>query len=127
MSLWNQGQIKVDNRVSKCNYGSQKNYLIESVILEKRLMHNNSRLLCKEIVYNLTDLQVCYNRQLANLARIAEESIGIERELIKLFIKVLSWFKHFICIGYRISEEYYGEPKNQTGETRQGIKLSSDA
>ena len=54
--------IESDSRFSKVNYGSRKNYSIESALLEKRLIFDSSILSCKLIMYNLTDLQSCYDR-----------------------------------------------------------------
>ena len=39
--------VENDKRFSKANYGSRKNYAIESAILEKRLVVDNSILLSK--------------------------------------------------------------------------------
>ena len=52
----NQGAIEKDKRVSKCNYGSRRNYNIETAILKKRLIFNNSILIGESSTYNLTDL-----------------------------------------------------------------------
>ena len=81
--------IENNERISKANYGSYKNYSIESEILEKRLIFDNSLLITKLTIYNLIDLQSYYNRQLANIGSIIEESIGRNRNVIKLFIKIM--------------------------------------
>ena len=44
LSLKNQEVIEIDPRISKCNYGSRQNYDIETTILEKHLIYNNSYL-----------------------------------------------------------------------------------
>ena len=49
--------IESDTRFSKSNYGSRKNYSIESALLEKRLIFDQSLLSCKLTIYSLTDLQ----------------------------------------------------------------------
>ena len=49
--------IESDSRFSKANYGSRKNYSIESVLLKKQLVFDNSMLLGKEQIYAVTDLQ----------------------------------------------------------------------
>ena len=54
--------IENNERISKVNYGSHKNYLIKLVILEKRIIFDNSLLTIKPTIYNLIDLQSCYNR-----------------------------------------------------------------
>ena len=53
--------IELDNRFSKLNYGSRKNYSIKLVILEKRLTFDHSILSRNIVIYNLTNLQSCYN------------------------------------------------------------------
>ena len=87
--LRNQGKIEKDERLSKCNYGLKKNYSIELAILEKRLIYNHSKIKCKEIAHNLTDLKAYYDRQLLEIISIVEELTRIERELVKLFAKIL--------------------------------------
>ena len=68
--------IEDDHRFSKANYGSRKNYSIDSAILEKRLVIDNSILSGKLTIYHLTDLKACYDRQLAEVGGILEESVG---------------------------------------------------
>ena len=48
--------IKDNNQFSKANYGSRKNYSIESAILEIRLIMDSSILLIRLTIYNLKDL-----------------------------------------------------------------------
>ena len=59
-------------------------------------------------VYNLTNLKSCYDRQLANVGSIVEESIGRNRKAIMLFTKIMPIFNHYICTGFGISKESYG-------------------
>ena len=54
--------IKKDERFSKANYRSHKNISIESAILVKRLILDNSLLLTKYTIYTLTDLQSYYDK-----------------------------------------------------------------
>ena len=88
--------IKKDSRFSKSNYGSRKNYSIESALLEKRLILDHSLLSYKVTIYCLTDLQSCYDRQLLNIGGIIEESSGRDRKAMKLITKVMPNLKHFI-------------------------------
>ena len=81
--------IEKDDRFSKANFRSCKNFSIESVILEKRLILDNSLLLTKHAIYTLTDLQLCYDRQLPNLGSIIQESIGYNRNAMELFTKLI--------------------------------------
>jgi len=100
--------------------------VIQSAILEKRLIYDNSILSTDIIIHNLTNLKSYYDRQLPNLVSIIEESTSIERAPIKLFTKVLPRFKRYICTGYRISSRYYGRPTDPTGRMGQSMKLSGD-
>ena len=59
--------IENNNCFSKANYSSRKNYYIETVILQKRLIFDNSLIKMKPSIYNFTDLKSCYDRQLANV------------------------------------------------------------
>ena len=48
--------IENDKRFSIANYGSRKKYLIETIILGKRLILDHSVLERKQMVYNFVDL-----------------------------------------------------------------------
>ena len=54
--------IENDDRFSKANYGSRRNYSIETAILEKRLVFDHSMMNKKKTIKNLTDLKSCCNR-----------------------------------------------------------------
>ena len=58
----NEELIENDKRFSKANYGSRKNYSIESAILEKRLIMDNSLNSLNHTIYNFTDLKSYYDR-----------------------------------------------------------------
>ena len=49
-------KIENDEQFSKANYRSRKNYLIESALLEKRLMFDNGLMLGNNAIYAITDL-----------------------------------------------------------------------
>ena len=53
--------IEKDNRFSTANFGLRKNYAIETVILKKRLMYNNSLIEIKKTICNFTNLKLCYD------------------------------------------------------------------
>ena len=95
--------IEKDIRISKYNFGSQKNYIIEEAILEKRLIYDCSIFNRKPTVYVITGLEVYYDRQLSNIYGMVEESVRISREGVKLILKVLLVLKYFICTGFGIS------------------------
>jgi len=113
----NEELIERDSRFSKANYSSRKNYSIESALLEKRLIFNNSMLSGKETIYTLTDLQSCYDCQLANIGGIIEESVGRDYIAIKLIIKVIPNWRHYIWTGFGISESYYEGEDDQLAGT----------
>ena len=48
--------IEKDKHFFKANYGSWKNYSIETALLEKRLVFDNSLIEMKLSIYTLTDL-----------------------------------------------------------------------
>ena len=81
--------IEKDPRISKVNYGSRKNFLIETAILEKHLIFDNSMINMTNSIYTFTDLKACYNCQLAKLGSIIEESIGRNRNAMIMFAKIL--------------------------------------
>ena len=53
--------IENNNRFSKANYGSRRNYSIEIAILEKWLIFDYSMLTIKKTIYNLMDLKSYYD------------------------------------------------------------------
>ena len=53
--------IENDDRFSKSNFGSRKNYAIMTAILQKRLIFDNSLVNMKHNIYILTDLKSCYD------------------------------------------------------------------
>ena len=118
--------IENDNRFSKVNYGSRKNYSIETAILQKRLIFDNSLIEMKSSIYTFTDLKSCYNRQLANVSGIVEESVGRNRAAIKLYTKLMPRFKRYVSTGYGVSDNYYGGECQQLARTGQGNKFSGD-
>ena len=127
--LLNDGEkerIEEDERFSKSNYGSRKNYAIESALLEKRIIFDHSLLGCKQNIYHLTDLQSCYDRQLVNIGSIIEESIGVNRNGMQLFSKIIPRWKHYIYTSFGISNMYYGGDDREMAGTGQGNKLSGD-
>ena len=121
----NKPAIKNDKRLSKCNYGSQPLYSIENTILEKRLVYDYSRLTTATTIHNMIDLKSCYNRQLLQIRSIIEESVGIERKLIKLIANLLLVMKYHVCTVYSVSESYYSREQDQTAGTGQGNIISS--
>jgi len=54
--------IEKDTRFFTANYRSRKNYSVESVILEKRLIYNSSLSQNTPLIHNLTDLQLYYDQ-----------------------------------------------------------------
>ena len=119
--------IEKDSRFSKANCGSRRNYSIESASLEKRLIFDNSMISGKESVYAITDLQACYDRQLAEIGSIVEESAGRDRDAVKLFSKVIPNWRHCIQTGHGISNSYCGGELDPLAGAGQGNRFSGDA
>jgi len=74
----------------------------------------------KLTIYHLTDLQSCYNRQLANIGGIVEESVGRDRQAIKLITKVIPNWEHHLSTAFGISKKYYGGEQRHLAGTGQG-------
>ena len=88
----NEGRIEWYNHISKFNYGSRKGYSINGVILKKWLIYDKSMRNMLLMVHIIIDLEVYYDRQLRNIANIAEESPKISKARVKLIVKVLPLF-----------------------------------
>lgn len=73
---------------------------------------------------NLSDLEAYYDRQLLRIGGIVEEALGIERQLMMLFEKILPIMQHHMSTSYRISAESYGGSDNKLYGTGQGNSLS---
>ena len=101
-------RIELDKRFLKSYYGFRKNYAIESALLEKRIVFDNSLILCKKVIYHLIDLKSCYDWQLVNISALIEELIGVNKNRMQLMTKIILRLKHYISTAFRISEEYYG-------------------
>ena len=118
--------IEGNDRFSTVNYGSQKNYSIETAILQKRLTFDHSLLETKQTVYNFTDLQSCYDRQLVNIRSIVEELVGRNRSAMKLFTKLMPNFQRHVSTGHRVSSNFHGGEEEKLEGTGQGNKFSGD-
>ena len=71
----NKFKIEIYHRIVKSNYGSRLDYSIDDTILDKRLVFDNSIIIGKYNTYNMTDLQLCYDRQLAEIGLIVQDSV----------------------------------------------------
>jgi len=119
-------RIETDRRVSKSNYGSRKNYSIETALLEKRLIMDNSMIKGQPTIYHLTDLKSCYDRQLMNIGGLIEESMGRNRDIIKILTNLIPRWQHYVSTAYGISEKCYGGSGTELAGTGQGNKFSGD-
>ena len=119
-------RVETDSRVSKCNHGSRKGHSIENALLEKRLIFDLAKKTEDSCAHVTSDLEACYDRQLPNIGGIVEESIGVNREAIKLITKVLPRCKHFIGTTYGVGKESYGEMNELLGGTGQGNVFSGN-
>ena len=55
------------------------------------------------MVYNISDLKACYDRQLLNIGCIVQEAVRVDRQVVKVFAKILPIMKYYICIDFGIS------------------------
>ena len=117
-------KIEHDNRIAKANYGSRRNYSIENIILEKRLLYDISKQNGKHTIHNMTDLQACYDRQLPQVCSIVQESTGMDRHAVKLVTKTITSFKHHLCTNFGICPQTYGGINDLLAGTGQGNSLS---
>lgn len=122
-----QGNIEDDTRISKCNFGSRQGYLVENALLEKRLLYESNLFTEQKIVHTISDLEVCYDRQMPNYACMVGESIGVERSPCILFSKLIPRFTHYLCASFGISSITYGGDHDLLGGTGQGNVLSGNA
>ena len=120
----NDENVEKDDRLSKFNYGSRRNYSIETAILEKRLMYDLAARDGREIMHTISDLKACYDRQLPNIGCMVQEAVGVEREPAKLFAKLLPVMEHHICTSFGISKGHYGSVMYKLGGTGQGNSVS---
>ena len=61
MNTRNKGQIEEDPRVVKTNYELRINYLIEIVLLKKRIICNNGIITENETTCIIADLESCFD------------------------------------------------------------------
>ena len=78
----------------------------------------------KEMMHNILDLEACYHLQLPNIGCMVEESVGVERDPVKLLTKFLPVMNHHTCTNYGISEESHGSNSCKLGGTGQGNSVS---
>ena len=90
------------------------------MILEKRILYDVSMRDCNTIIYIVTNLESCYDRQLGHIVSIVKELIRIDRNGVKLITKVLPVLQHYVYTGFGISKMYYRDVKNIMGRTDQG-------
>ena len=75
----NSENIKTNKALSKFNFSSRRNYLIDTVLLEKYLMYNTSIKSRDLYIYNTMDLEMCYNRQIPKVSGLMQEAVGVNR------------------------------------------------
>ena len=65
---------------------------------------------------NIIDLQSYYYRQLAEIRSIVQESVGVQRKLIKILTNILPVIQDFVYTSFGISSESYrGNNEIQAG------------
>jgi len=120
----NDENVAKEERLSAFNYGSRRNYSIDTAILEKRLMYDSSIRNGKPTIHTISDLKACYDRQLPNIGCMVQESVGVRRDFAVLIQKVLPVMKHYVATDFGISSISYGDKLNTLGGTGQGNSAS---
>ena len=115
-----------DKRTSKQNCGSRKGHSTDSALLEKRLIFDLTKKSEEPCAYTMSDLEAHCDRKLTNIGEIVEESVGENRESIKLITKSLPSCKHFIGTTHGASKESYGGTNESLGGTGQGNGFSGN-
>lgn len=65
------------------------------------------------MIHNMMDLKSYYDRQLTKTDLIVQESVGIQRMLIKLFLKIPLVREYHICARFSTSARFYrGDNEN---------------
>ena len=89
VNIRNKFKIETDYWIVKSNYRSRLDYSINDIILEKRLVFDNSMIIGEHNICNIIDLQLCYDRKRTEIGLIVQESVGVQRKAIKIVTKVL--------------------------------------
>ena len=71
-----------------------------------------------------SDLEACYDRKFPKIGGVVEESVGVNREAIKLVTKGLHRSKHYIDASHGISENSHRVDLVVLGGTGQGSMFS---
>ena len=98
--------------MSKYNYESRRNYSINTVLLEKRLMYDATLRNGKLTIHSISDLKAYYDRQLLNIGCMVQEAVGVNWVAAKIFQIVLPVIKYYAVMDYGISTESYGSREN---------------
>jgi len=120
IGMRNSENIEKNNNLSKYNFGSRRNYSIDTALLEKRLIYDASIKNEELHIHNMTDLEACYDRQLPKVSGLIQEAVGVDRKCIKMIMRVITKFRHHICTNHRISETYYGDDEEELAGNGQG-------
>ena len=77
-------------------------------MLEKQLMHDASIQNSQPTLHNILDLKAYYDYRLPSLGYMVQEAVGVNRQALKVFTKVLLIMEHHVCAGFRISQRSCG-------------------
>ena len=101
----------------KANYGSRKNYSIETAALEKRLVFDSSMISLENTIYAFADLKAHYDCKLLKLGSMIEEVLVRDRNAMFMFAKTLPILQRHTCTRCRISENWHGGTSSKLAET----------
>ena len=66
-------KVEKYKRSSKCNYVYRKGHSLETVMLEKILIFDYAKKTEEANVHTISDLEVCYDRQMPELCGLVEK------------------------------------------------------
>ena len=88
--------------------------------LENRLIFDLARKKEEKFLHAVCDLESCYDSKLPKIGGTLEESIGANRQSIKLVTKVLPRHKNCNGTAHGKSVDFHGGPSEVLGGTGQG-------
>ena len=107
VNIRNKGNIESDDRVCNITYGSRPGFSIEDDILENRLVFDNIIVTGKHTIYEMTDVEACYDSKLSKIGSIVQETLGVETKPIQLITKILLIMDYFLSLAFGDSKEFY--------------------
>ena len=118
------GMLRANERVSECNYGARRWHSIVEPLLEKILNIDNSIINGKKNTWLIADWKACFDRQLPEIGALTCRSLGLEVDMSKMLIQVLSQMK-FVLKTSNATLQATHDDNEILGGTGQGSMLSA--